>query len=201
MSPNIVFLTDCRSLLQSIQTYRGEQILLTIKRELQALTKRTNLILQWIPSHCGVPGNEEADRLSKKGSKLQQLCQPASYLEVKTIIKNCFNTSWKKRMNVEKEKDYLETLDRTQQVIIFRVRTGHCRLLSHLYRLRLAHTDGCPCGTDSQTPEHILQSCPSHNTLRQETWPYPVDLNEKLWGPTASLRRTADFLVRTGLDV
>ena len=83
-------------------------------------------------------------------------------------------------MNVEKEKDYLETLDRTQQVIIFRVRTGHCRLLSHLYRLRLAHTDECPCGTDSQTPEHILQSCPSHNTLRQETWPYPVDLNEKL---------------------
>ena len=68
----------------------------------------------------------------------------------------------------EKEKDYLETLDRTQQVIIFRVRTGHCRLLSHLYRLRLAHTDECPCGTDSQTPEHILQSCPSHNTLRQE---------------------------------
>ena len=201
LSPNIVFLTDCRSLLQSIQTYRGEQILLTIKRELQALTKRTNLILQWIPSHCGVPGNEEADRLSKKGSKLQQVCQPASYLEVKTIIKNCFNTSWKKRMNVEKEKDYLETLDRTQQVIIFRVRTGHCRLLSHLYRLRLAHTDECPCGTDSQTPEHILQSCPSHNTLRQETWPYPVDLNEKLWGPTASLRRTADFLVRTGLDV
>ena len=163
--------------------------------------KRTNLILQWIPSHCGVPGNEEADRLSKKGSKLQQVCQPASYLEVKTIIKNCFNTSWKKRMNVEKEKDYLETLDRTQQVIIFRVRTGHCRLLSHLYRLRLAHTDECPCGTDSQTPEHILQSCPSHNSLRQETWPYPVDLNEKLWGPTASLRRTADFLVRTGLDV
>ena len=104
-------------------------------------------------------------------------------------------------MNVEKEKDYLETLDRTQQVIIFRVRTGHCRLLSHLYRLRLAHTDECPCGTDSQTPEHILQSCPSHNSLRQETWPYPVDLNEKLWGPTASLRRTADFLVRTGLDV
>ena len=45
LSPNIVFLTDCRSLLQSIQTYRGEQILLTIKRELQALTKRTNLIL------------------------------------------------------------------------------------------------------------------------------------------------------------
>ena len=104
LSPNIIFITDCRSLLQSIQTYRGEQILLTIKRELQALTKRTNLILQWIPSHCGVPGNEEAERLSKKGSKRQQVFQPASYLEVKTIIKNCFNTSWKKRMNVEKRR-------------------------------------------------------------------------------------------------
>ena len=75
------------------------------------------------------------------------------------------------------------------------------RLQPDFYRLRLAHTDECPCGTDSQTPEHIIQSCPSHNTLKQETWPYPVDLNEKRWGPTASLRRTADYLVRRRLDV
>ncbi|XP_041371511.1 uncharacterized protein LOC121385042 [Gigantopelta aegis] len=168
LSPNIVFLTDCRSLLQSLQTHCGEHILLNIRRELQDMSKRTDIILQWIPSHCGVPGNEEADRLSKIGSKLQQVSQPTSYLEVKTIIKNRFNTNWKIRMEVEKE-DNLESLDRTQQVIIFRIRTGHCRLLSHLYRLRLAHTDECPCGTDAQTSEHILQSCPSYSTLRQET--------------------------------
>ncbi|XP_041357471.1 ribonuclease H1-like [Gigantopelta aegis] len=65
LSPNTVFLTDCRSLLQSLQTHCGEHILLNIRRELQDMSKRTNIILQWIPSHCGVPGNEEADRLSK----------------------------------------------------------------------------------------------------------------------------------------
>ncbi|XP_041375615.1 uncharacterized protein LOC121388376 [Gigantopelta aegis] len=199
-SPNTVFLTDCRSLLQSLQTHCGEHILLNIRRELQDMSKRTDIILQWIPSHCCVPGNEEADMLSKTGSKLQQVSQPTSYSEVNTIIKNRFNTNWKIRMEVEKE-DNLESLGRTQQVTIFRMRTGHCVLLSHLYRLRLAHTDECPRGTDAQTPEHILQSCPSYSTLRQETWPYPVGLKEKLWGPTSSLRRTADFLVRTGLEV
>ncbi|XP_041375286.1 uncharacterized protein LOC121388124 [Gigantopelta aegis] len=171
LSPNTVFRTDCRSLLQSLQTHCGEHILSNIRRELQDMSKRTNIILQWIPSHCGVPGNAVADRLSKTGSKLQQVSQPTSYSEVKTIIMN----RWKIRMEVEVEvevekEDNLESMDRTQQVTIFRMRTGHCRLLSHLYRLRLAHTDECPCGTDAQTPEHILQSCPSYSILRQETW-------------------------------
>ena len=40
---------------------------------------------QWIPSHCGVGGNEEADRLSKMGSKLEQSAHPMSYREAKAI--------------------------------------------------------------------------------------------------------------------
>ena len=33
-------------------------------------------------------------------------------------------------------------------------------------RLRLQILDECPCGTSPQTPNPILQSCPSFNTLR-----------------------------------
>ena len=28
------------------------------------------------------------------------------------------------------------------------------QLLSHMHRLRISHTDECPCGTGPQTPEH-----------------------------------------------
>ena len=38
-------------------------------------------------------------------------------------------------------KTIIYQLDRTQQVTIFRLRTGHCQLLSHLVRLKISHTD------------------------------------------------------------
>ena len=60
-------------------------------------------------------------------------------------------------------------LQRHQQTILFQLRAGHCRLLSHLHHLKISHTDECPCGTGPQTPEHILQQCPAHNTVQSLT--------------------------------
>ena len=66
---------------------------------------------------------------------------------------------------------------------ILRLRTGHCQLLSYLHRLKISHSDECPCGTGPQTSNHILQSCPTFDALRRQTWPSPVDAHRKLWGP------------------
>ena len=172
-----------------------------IRKELTILSSRTNLVLQWIPSHCGVHGNEEADRLSKEGSRLDQKEHPVTYAEAKTLLKHFFHNTWKKRLGATSQTDEIDRLSRKQQVIIFRLRTGHCRLQAHLYRIRISHTEECPCGTSTQTQEHILQSCPQHDTLRQATWTEEVDLSEKLWGAATSLRRTADFITQTGIDI
>ena len=66
---NTVFLTDCRSILQSLQSPGGDQIFSNIRQELSLLKNKTSVTLQWIPSDCGDGGNDEADRLSKMGSK------------------------------------------------------------------------------------------------------------------------------------
>ena len=71
------------------------------------------------------------------------------------------------------------TVNRT---IIFRLKTGHCRLLSHLNKIRGPHTDWCFCGTEPQPPDHILQSCSLLDQLRQITWSDGEDLQEKLLG-------------------
>ena len=68
---NTVFLTDCGSILQSLQSPGGDQIFSNIRQELSLLTNKTSVTLQWIHSRCGVGGNEEADRLSKIGSKME----------------------------------------------------------------------------------------------------------------------------------
>ena len=43
--------------------------------------------MQWIPAHCDIKGNEEADRLSKEGSKATQEDHPISYSEAKTLLR------------------------------------------------------------------------------------------------------------------
>ena len=202
LASNTVILTDCRSLLQSLQSSRDtSQILQDTRRELYSLGSRTNLVLQWIPSHCGVSGNEKADKLSKEGSKLPQSHHSVSYPEARTIIKSSFHTEWKRRLNITGEDDSIKHLDRKHQVIIFRLRTGHCRLLAHLHKLKISQTDECPCGSGPQTPQHILQACPTYNDLRRQTWPTAMGLEEKLWGPTESLRRTANFVQDTNLTI
>ena len=159
------------------------------------------LTLQWIPSHCGVGGNEEAGRLSKMGSKLEQSAQPMSYSEAKTILRNNFRTEWRQRLGIGTEEDSIHQLDRAAQVTIFRLRTGHCQLLSQHHRLKISQSDECPCGTGPQTPNPILQSCSTFDTLRYQTWPSPVDAHRKLWGPVETLRQTADFALLTGLKI
>ena len=99
------------------------------------------------------------------------------------------------------EEDTTHQLDRAAQVTIFRLRSGHCQLLSHLHRLKISHSDECPCGTGLQTPNHIMQSCPTFDALRRQTWPSPVEAHRKLGGPVETLRQTVDLALLTGLTI
>ena len=149
----------------------------------------------------GCFGYEEADKLSKQGSKQTQTEHPVSYAEAKTLLKNCFHKSGKEGHGITTDRDGLDNLTGKQQVTIFRLQTGHCRLLSHLYKLKISHTDECQCGTAPQTPEHILQNCPLLGDLRQATWPDGMDYKEKLWGPAETLRLTTDFIAKTQMEI
>ena len=70
-----------------------------------------------------------------------------------------------------------------------------------MYKLKLAHTNECPCNTGIQTVQHILQDCPIYTELRGETWRGEVDYLEKLWGPASELLKTTAFMRRTGLKI
>ena len=101
--------------------------------------------------------------------------------EAKTIVGNNFRKEWRQRLEIGTEEDSIHQLDRAAQVTIFRQRTRHCQLLSHLHRLKISHSDECPCSTGPQTPNHILQSCLTFDTLRRQTWSSPVNAHRKLW--------------------
>ena len=126
--------------------------------------------------------------------KKTQFWHPISYPEVKTLIQHKLWPEWCHQHNITGEDTSLMELERWQQTIIFRLRTGHCRLLSHMHRLKISPSMECPYGTGTQDPEHILQECPTYTIERTRSWPIPMNFWDKLWGTKCELINTTQFI-------
>ena len=104
------------------------------------------------------------------------------HVHLEITIPVCWALRRLKNNGYDPQKDQINTLDRRTQTTIFHLRTGHCGLRKHLKRLGLADSAHCECGFEEQTPEHILQTCPHLETVRQQFWPEETEVDSKLWG-------------------
>ena len=200
-SQNVVFLSDAMSVLQAIEIHKDQE-LNNLFSSLENLCKTHIVHLQWIPSHCGVLGNEMADALAKEGSGRKQEVKSTGYEEAKTIIKAKQQDRWKQQHPCCNKQDAYHQLSRVDQVLIFRLRTGHNRLNHHMYtKFKIGPSEICPCQTSSMTTEHLLQECPLYNTLRIRVWPQSETLDKKLFGSLTDLQRTASFVLETGVPI
>ena len=143
----VVIITDALSVLEALLNCK----LPSLSRILGQLCNTRRMALQWIPAHCGIPGNEKADKLAKHGAGGIQPQNNISYEEKVTVIK----TMMKRRP----AKDDYHLLDRQEQVTIFRLRTGHNRLNAHMHsKFKLCPSPQCSCGMEQQTAEHIFRA-------------------------------------------
>lgn len=197
----IVFLCDCMSALQATQRDPRDNMERELTCQLNKLSENNETVLQWIPAHCGIPGNELADRLAKNGTKEKQHTQSVSLPEIKSHIKGKYRELWRKQTNSKHPKDPIIRLNRKQHTTIFRLRTGHCRLNYHMHKMKITQSPQCVCQTGPQTPEHILQACPLYSQLRRETWPHEQSVQSKLWGTINDLQLTCNFIEATHLNV
>ena len=108
----VVFLTDALSVLQALNSGQLLQLEIAL-HNIQCL--RT--MLQWIPSHCSIEGNEQADMMAKIGARDEQPQNPVCLAESKTIIKALYKKT--------PPPDSYHSLTRQDQVTIFRLRTGY----------------------------------------------------------------------------
>ena len=186
----VVFLSDALSVLQSLENDK----LPYLTEAIMEVSRDRRAVLQWIPAHCGIQGNERADELAKQGARTDQPDNSVSFSEKKSIIRSLHRP--------HQEKDDYHLLSREHQVILMRLRTGHNRLNAHMHRkLKLAPTPSCPCGHEEQTSDHILQRCPLLQEERIEVWPTATSLMTKLHGSLEDLEKTASFITSCGLTV
>ena len=179
--------TPCPSCRPSSQNRDTE--LNDLSAALASLCRGHVVTVQWIPSCCNMPGNELLT-LAKEGTTKEQVDRSTSHPEVKTILKAKQHSKWRHKHPRYKANPYY-LLTRREQVTVFRLRTGHNHLNYHLNsKLRIGYTEQCPCGTGSQTTEHLLQSCPIYEPLRKGIWPYHTSIACKLyeaWGTCNAL--------------
>ena len=156
---SVVFLTDALSVLEALIHNKSPNL----AHDISNLSNTCQVTLQWIPAHCGIQGNEEADQLAKAGGRQEQPDAPVSYREKVTIIKSIIKP--------RHTSDAYHALNRAEQVTMVRLSSGHNRLNAHMHKkYRLVQSPKYPCGEEDKTAEHVIQRCKRFDQERSATW-------------------------------
>lgn len=133
--------------------------------------------LVWVPSHCGVMGNERADKLANEAhenpdeSKLEKFNfkeKSDQRFKTKTCIKwqEEWSASDKGRFCFSivpriSSRAWFKSADFSRKEIVFwnRIITNHSRCASSLNRFKIVDTPLCPCGKNYESVDHIVFEC------------------------------------------
>jgi ribonuclease HI len=150
-----------------------------LMRQLKAKHKQT--ALQWIPGHCQKAGNEQADALAKKGTKIKQThVRETSYHSLKLHLKQVFQSVHRHELETKlSQKQWKQEISkipdwpRRKTVAEFRLYVGHDCLGTHLHRNGIRPDPYCMlCSPHEPTDRNHLGQCTalSNRTECERCW-------------------------------
>lgn len=190
-SRNIIF-TDSLSAVQCLNSssisIKTNPLIFEIKQKYQEFmnikTDNGSIEIFWIPSHCGITGNELADASAKNASNspplnpskipftdLRETFKKEMIINTRSFVKDLsITTGIKYFENYYRESSkpwfHNKQLPRDVIVTINRCRADHYNLAASLARVKIVTSPNCPCSHSSQDIDHIVWQCPLYNDQR-----------------------------------
>ena len=173
----VLLCVDSKSVLQSLERSNSSHAIVNEVWHLIHLLscKGTDITFCWVPSHCGIFGNELADRSAKKGAKKEnssdRLDLPLTLDEAFGILKR---VTWHRFEDKQKSsnkfvscKNNIFTFNQLQGIEYLKINDSYSykHFISVFFKLKLnafktkyVSSVKCPCG-HSITSSHILFDC------------------------------------------
>ena len=150
-----------------------------------------NTTLLWIPSHVGIEGNEESDKLAKAAVNLpvdnispMMKTTTDCYHEIELLI----HTEWQTRYDQSTFKSWYKALQptvnkqikytaksRKEEISITRLRLGHIRTNERLYKMKRHDTGNCRHCNIPENTEHLL-TCTQNNIMTSDEYRQITDI-------------------------
>lgn len=171
--PNIIF-TDSAGCLEALK--KGTSHHPWIEEVIREAAKK-NITFCWVPSHVGIKGNENADKLAEIGreSEIQSPEVPAAdaakWFQSRTRWKH--EAIWRREDNSFLRQTKPTTLpwkDRQDVAIqkkFTRLRIGHT-WLSHGWIIKKVERPKCKVCNVYLTADHLIRFCPAHDECREK---------------------------------
>jgi ribonuclease HI len=188
-APVVRICTDSRSVVQRLlagpaqQRQRLLDCIWSLLVDL-ATSYDATFTVQWIPSHCGIPGNERADVLADLGTRMDQSGISIDPSAVSNAVARHISSTWlaNSRRPAGTSDPHWDSvgakmpampdtlgLPRQMCTAVSRLRVGYSTLCNdYLHRINPERylSDVCECGYEHDSVEHFLTCCGKHDALR-----------------------------------